>query len=52
MGVNFINLLSEKTLKSVCFLYVKAGFAATSPHNMMTHSFLARDTIFLELSDS
>ena len=31
MLVNFTNLFSDKTLKSVCFLYVKAGFASTSP---------------------
>ena len=27
MVVNFINLFNDKALKSVCFLYVKSGFA-------------------------
>ena len=52
MVVSFTNLFRDKNLKSFYFLNVKAGFAPTFFHNMMTLSLLAMSTLLLKLSDS
>ena len=48
MVVNFINLFNDKALKSVCFLYVKSGFAPTFPPQHDDPFFLSKGYTFAQ----